>query len=330
CLLLFEIILSLHSMVDGKARINITHSDFIESNSMLPPDFTLQASSPRTLPDNWLRSHSGMGGSSWYRSEFELKQTNSTLWAVFIPRVNMNVAVFLNDKEIGNSGSFLEPMARNWARPLYYTIPTELLDIGKNTLKIHLKSYPGEGGGLSKILVGENEDLLPLFQKRFFLQVDVAQITFFLNMIAGLIAFTLWRLRHKDTLYAYFSLICFSSSFFILNHFIQYIPVSRDTWHFAVHISIGWFAFSLLAFTQYFIAQKTNKWLIWLLAYMTISSIVLFAMKNITFMFLWHIGSLTMVSYACIQLLKVWMQKKRGGSPCFIFCAFRNLDTWVP
>jgi len=307
CLVLLLAITSVYQWLYAPGVLHVKKAQFMVSDSMLPPDFLSSEVEQRLLPDNWLRSMRGFGGSGWYEVHIPKQEQQGHVWGVFIPRANMNVALFLNHHEIGNSGHFSEPVSRNWARPLYYNIPAGFLSENDNVMHIHLKSYADEAGGLSELLIGEQDALLPLYKTRNFVQIDLAKITFFMNIFAGLLALFLWRLRRFEPMYAWFSVICFSSSFFILNTFLLEIPIGRNAWHFLVYVAIGWFACSLLMFTLHFIKKNKPVWERYLLIYMLISSLVVLGLQNIFVAMFWHIGSLMMVSYACIVLFRSWL-----------------------
>ncbi len=312
CFVLFQGIVSVYQGLDAPNFLHVNDSQFIISDSLTPPTFEADKAEHRILPDNWLRSMSGFGGSGWYRMQIPAQNQGGHVWGLFIPRANMNVAVFLNGHELGHSGHFSEPVSRNWARPLYYTIPAGLLSGKINILHIHLKSYDDEAGGLSELLIGEHDKLWPLYQMRNFIQIDIAKITFFMNIFAGFLALFLWHLRRQDTVYVWFSVICFSSSLFILNNFLLEIPVSRNIWHFSVYIAIGWFACSLLLFTLHFLQKNNRRREHFLLIYMLISSIVILLWQNIFVALAWHIGSLVMASYACLLLFRSWFQSQES------------------
>jgi len=311
--LLLAAILIMYSWLDLPETLHIEEARFTQSNAMLPPDFSSQQTEKRALPDNWLKSMGGFGGSGWYEMHVPKQAQQGHVWGMFIPRANMNVAVFLNHNEIGHSGHFSEPVSRNWARPLYYSIPAGLLTQTENIIHIHLKSYANEAGGLSKILLGEQDSLLPLYQMRYFIQIDLAKISFFLNIFLGTLTLLLWHLRRSETLYMWFSITCFSSSIFILNTFLIEIPFNRDMWHFIVYISIGWFACSLLMFTLYFLNKVNRLWEYRLLAYMLISSMIILALQNIFIALFWHIGSLIMAGYASYILLRSWSNSQESS-----------------
>ncbi|MBN4076851.1 hypothetical protein JYT48_01085 [Mariprofundus ferrooxydans] len=320
CALLFQGILFLHKDFSGPGIVSLNQAYFTASDAMKPSALVQGKGEPRTLPDNWNVSQRGIGGSGWYELHVQQLERHQKLWGIFIPRINMNTAVFINGVEIGSSGVFTKPIGRNWARPIYYGIPAGNLSVGDNIIQIHIKAYANDGGGISKVLLGEHDILFPLYEGRYFLQIDMSMMAVVLNIFAGLIALTLWLFRRRDAIYGWFSLVSFTSAFFISNQFIRDIPVDREVWQWAVHISIGWFSFGLLAFALRFVECDRLLLERLLTGYMILSSIILLLLDNTRLFLLWHIGSLSMVAYACILLFKKWLELKQPVD-LFVFCA---------
>jgi len=320
CALLFQGVLFLHKDFSGPGIVSLNQAYFTASDAMKPLALVKGKGELRTLPDNWNVSQRGVGGSGWYDLHLMQLERHQKLWGIFIPRLNMNTAVFINGIEIGSSGAFAEPIGRNWARPIYYRIPAGNLSVGDNVIQIHIKAYANDGGGISEVFLGEHDTLFPLYEGRYFLQIDMSMMAVVLNLFAGLIALTLWLFRRREGVYGWFSVVSFTSAFFISNQFIRDIPVDREIWQWAVHISIGWFAFGLLAFSRRFIECDRLFMERLLTGYMILSSIALLQMDSTRLFLLWHIGSLSMVSYACILLFKKWLELKQPVD-LFVFCA---------
>ena len=56
----------------------------------------------------------------WYRLELPASGSKRERFSVYLARVNMNAAVYFNGDFVGDGGSFREPIARNWNRPLLF------------------------------------------------------------------------------------------------------------------------------------------------------------------------------------------------------------------
>ena len=115
-----------------------------------------------TLPHDWLREHKKYN-EGWYRFNFFVDERPRSLYAIYFPTVSQNAAVYLNGIEVGNGGSFSEPVSRNWPRPLIFPVAPELIQEDKNELLIQMVSSPSGRGLLPGFYVGPREGLLPAF-----------------------------------------------------------------------------------------------------------------------------------------------------------------------
>jgi hypothetical protein len=98
------------------APVSLVSAESLHDNSDAPPP-DAAAWTPQTFPDNWNQSRRGIGGTVWYRFDYRIDDP-ALAYAVYLPRVSMNAAVYVNSLLIGTGGSFSEPVARNWNRPL--------------------------------------------------------------------------------------------------------------------------------------------------------------------------------------------------------------------
>ncbi|MDJ0866374.1 MAG: histidine kinase [Myxococcota bacterium] len=135
------------------------------------------AGTDRVLPDAWSRERRAQTTRSWYRAGFELAEPPAELWAVYLPRVDLNAAVFVNGARVGDGGSLARPMARNRNRPLLYSVPRALLRVGGNEVTVELGVEPSSMGLLEPFYVGPRRLLEPSWRVRTFLQVTLIQAT---------------------------------------------------------------------------------------------------------------------------------------------------------
>src|SRR4029453_18815402 len=82
------------------------------------------------------RGRAGLEG--WYRPRVTLSAAPDALWAVYLPRVIMNAAVWVNGQFVGDGGRLRDPITRNWNRPLLFAVPAGPLAPGANTVDVNL------------------------------------------------------------------------------------------------------------------------------------------------------------------------------------------------
>ena len=68
-------------------------SESLHDNSEVPPP-DAAAWSPQALPDNWNISRRGIGGTVWYRFDYRIADPGAAVYAIYLPRVSMNGAVY--------------------------------------------------------------------------------------------------------------------------------------------------------------------------------------------------------------------------------------------
>lgn len=182
-----------------------------------------------TLPEDWL--HDGVDGTEvWYRAQIELDVPPNRLWATLLPGVNLATAVFFNGELIGASKSLSEPLSQDWNRPLMFTIPNGHLRPGNNELHVRVISYPSGHGFMAPLFIGPNELLLPSYENRTLVQIDLSRLitigTAFMSLFLGLI----WWLRRSESIYGWLSLSTLMWSAHSLKYHVSSIPVSSFQW----------------------------------------------------------------------------------------------------
>lgn len=202
-----------------------------------------------TLPDMWPRSRYAQGDNGWYRIAVHLERVPQESWAIYVPRLNMNAAVYLNGYHLGDGGRFEEPMARNWMRPLYFEALPEHWRAGENVVHVRLKSYPGYGR-LGQIRVGPESILRPTYETHAFIQSDLNVVLCFATLVASIFMFSLWLRRRQDTMYLWFALTALEWSLYSLNTFIKYIPVSARAWDWFIYSGTAWWTVLLAVFSH--------------------------------------------------------------------------------
>lgn len=225
-----------------------TKTDFMLSEDDELPETSSSLWQPQALPDSWWQRHVGTE-SGWYKLIIPSEHVPSTLQGIYIPRLNMNAAVYFNGVQIGNGGQMHARLTRNWNRPLYFTLPQSLWHTGNNALIIHLKAYPGVGM-LSPLIIGPDEILKPIFLKRQFLQNEVTQIFAALLVLIGAFSLGLWYLRRQDSVYLWFgaSSLCWAA--FNLHLFVRDPPIQGGLFLWFAHASLDFWMVFLVGFVH--------------------------------------------------------------------------------
>jgi signal transduction histidine kinase len=257
------------------------------------------------LPDIWPMSRYDAGDNGWYRFTVHLNEIPQQSWGIYLPRINMNVAVYLNSVKLGDGGHFTEPMTRNWNRPLYFSITPDRWHVGKNIIFIRLKSYPGYGR-LDPFRIGPEELLQPVYDTHVFIQNDINRAMFFATLLVGLFMLGIWFQRRKSSMYLWFALTALTWSLFTSNTVLQTIPTSAKTWDWITYSCTAWWTVLLAIFTHRIANIKRPRREYFFLLWATLSTLA-YALADLRIIsqttVIWQVGSIAIGFIVVWQLL---------------------------
>lgn len=282
------------------------------------------------LPHDW-RQSAVNAEHGWYTFDLELNVPPNRLWAMYLPRVTSNVLAQLNGEAIGHGGRFDAPVARNWARPLSFSIPSGILRNGVNRFSLYVVPALGSPGYLGPIYLGPQELLLPAYNRNHALRIGtVESINFSLVLVAFLILGH-WITRPMDKLHVWFAAMSLAWALHNLNLLVIEIPVSTRIWETFRHLTLGWFVvFLVLAMHRYIDEEHpVIERLVVTLA--LIASLLLILMpSDESFVWyserIWLTGTAALGAYPAFRVLQAWWRSWNpeyfigmcGGSPILL------------
>ena len=203
-----------------------------------PPSMRLEGWTWRRLPDRWDLSRRREATRGWYRAVVDLPSTPEDLWAVYLPRVSMNAAVYVNGSLVGSGGSFGEPIAQSSQRPLFLRVPPGLLHAGRNVLHVRLAVSPRITGALAPFQVGPASSLRPAFERRFLLQVTLVQWSWVLLCAAGALLLGIHLRRPGSSSYGWLAAAAAGLSVFTAGQWVVEPPVASGLWEWATTVGL--------------------------------------------------------------------------------------------
>lgn len=212
---------------------------FLDTDARAIPAAADHGWSARALPDDWA-DRAPRRSIGWYRVALDLNVAPDRLWGVYLPAVNQNVAVYLNGELLGDGGRFEAPVARNWNRPLYFSIPNGLLRPGRNQLSLRVHTEPARAGLLGLIHLGPASALRPAYERHFFLRYTAAQLIVITLAVVSVMMLVLWYWRRRDSLYAWYALAAALWAVHNLNLVVVDIPMPARAWDWAMWVSLLW------------------------------------------------------------------------------------------
>lgn len=259
----------------GDARMVLGQADFLDSEASAPPD-DAAAWHPVTLPDNWNLSRAGKGGFGWYRLRFRLAQQPEALEALYIAKLSMNAAFYVNGAFIGSGGSFAEPVSRHWNRAQFFGVPPALLKAGDNVLHVRLYGYPNSRAGLGQIEVGPAQALRPVYERRYFVQTLLPQLCNIVVAALGLFTFALWVRRRTEATYVLFFVFTVLWAVRSTHMVVRDIPLPAFYWDIWVQSSFGWCALLFVALAMRYTGLRWRRFEALLLAYAVSGPLIMY------------------------------------------------------
>jgi signal transduction histidine kinase len=207
-----------------------------------------EALAPVHLPDEWRRQRPTAHGFGWYRFAVTVGPGGDARCAVLLPDANMNAAVFVNGNWVGDGGSFTEPVAHNFNRPLYFVFPAALLREGANDVDVLLFAYAHHFGRLGPIWIGPHQALAESYHGASFRQITLAQFGTALALVTAVFIAVIWVGSGFQALYGFFLATTVAWAVNSLNYWVSEIPVSHWAWDRTVNAALDQFAVFLALF----------------------------------------------------------------------------------
>jgi len=262
------------------------------------------------LPHDW-RDEKIEFQHGWYAFDLSLNVPPNRLWTLYIPRVTSNVLASLNGEAIGHGGRLEDPVARNWSRPLRFSIPSGILLHGDNRFSLHVKSAPGSPGYLGVFYLGPEEILRPVYKRNYGFRIDMVEnINFSLILLAVLIL-GFWIKYPSDQMYVWFAVICFTWALHNLNLLVVEIPVSTRIWETFRHLTLGWFVvFLVFGMNRYLHRQYDVVERIAVICALLGSAVMVAIPNDDTFTWyteaIWLNATLSLGAYPAYRALHTW------------------------
>ena len=224
-----------------------------------------------TIPHEWRSSIAKLpkehSGRVVYRFEYRFNSPPEGLWAIALPNVGQNIAVFLNGDLLGWGGSFEVPIARNRNHPQLFTISNNQFKRGLNYFEILAVSYPPARGFLGNVYIAPLEMLLPAHQRYTFFRQTVTSIIAVTLFIFAIFMLVLWRRRSRESEYGWLALVIFCWFMYTLDQYIVEIPIGGMYWDGFILICRGFIGVAGVFFVHRFLRVKEKyhhpeKWLL--------------------------------------------------------------------
>lgn len=316
CIILSWFIIDIITPQSFPHDLEISTADVIYTSSQAAVESTSSWQSQR-LPDDWLKNNREPEQYAWYRFSITLEEPPNQTWGIFFPHINMNMRVYLNEKLVGDGGSFKPRLANNWNRPVYLPIPADLFNVGKNTFLVQIATDQSGRGFLGKIYLGPDSTLKPAYDAYYFTKVELIKFITIIMVGAGIFVAALWFYRKTEVTNGLFTLLVFIWAIHNLNLFIANIPVDRVFWDWLWKASLCWLMIIMVLFVHRILDKTRQKYETLLLYYGGLSSIAMLAIATFQpywFYFvayhIWDTLSLIIGIYLLVLIFKAHQKKQ--------------------
>ncbi len=204
----------------------------------------------------------------WFR--FSLDQPDElSNYGLYFWRFNLAIDAYFNGHLIASSPQYEGRETMSWNHPLLASIQTPNWRSEGNEVLLRLTRSPW-GGNLAPIVFGEMKYLTPLYEARMLRQVQFNEILLSFGIGLCLISFLLWIIRPRETVYLWFSGMCFSWSVISCHFVVLSNPVPYAIWLPLVHVAIDFSIFFMYGFIGRLITnvKRSNReklFLVWCL-----------------------------------------------------------------
>lgn len=205
-----------------------------------------------SLPDSWYERHQNRQ-QFWYQANIQIKDLSDDVWAIYLPSVTHNAAVYINGFWVGQGGSFDEPLSRHHNEPLLFSFSSKLLQKGNNRINIRVKTTFHEQGFLDNFYFAPRAQLYDAYRWKYFVRVEVIEWLSVAMYSMAIILFFFWLIRPKDSVYGIFSLELFFWASHNLNLIVNNIPVSTRLWEAMTITTFGWSIVTMIVFNHRYI-----------------------------------------------------------------------------
>jgi signal transduction histidine kinase len=247
-------------------------AEFAQTGSPAQPDAATRWTSV-ALPDSWNQQQRNRDTIAWYRIRFSVVSAPLALQAIYIPRVTNNVAVHVNGIFLGTSGD-IDKREMSWNLAQRFIVPPSLVKQGDNELLVRLHPDGFPRAGLSEIVFGDEAIVSAPYERRVFIQSTSPMFISGLLSLTALLSFALWASRRKETVFAYFVMLCLATKARLWHTFTR--DPESVAWLIAAP-SLTWMMAIQTSFVLRFCNQQSPRFEKFLYAYAALTTLVLIA-----------------------------------------------------
>lgn len=272
------LLLSCASQPDAVGFVQeLTQVESLQNNDYSTPPGEDAAWKATALSDNWDVTRPDYGGGVWYRVPVVLQGDSTRQLGVLLSSFSMNASIWWDGLQLASGGQMSEPVARNWHRPLYASIPDAWAWSGWHWMHIFVRGYANDSAGLGAVLIGEERVILPRYEHVFFVQYTLSIVALFATILLGAGALLLWLLRKEQRAFLWIAVASLFWAVAISNFVVRDPPMMRFFWGVLCQSAVDFYAFSLLMMVHAIFGLQ-RRGVEWLFAFLLVGGWLLVAL----------------------------------------------------
>ena len=157
-----------------------------------------------SLPHAWAITDPTATGDGWYTLRWSLDSVPNSPQAICLTALVVPTEVYVNGELVAATGPLDGRAPRSYEQSRYVDIPANLLQVGTNSIGVHVRTTKASTGGLGKVLVGDAGPLRERAREVLFVHTIGPAAVSIATLTVGVFIFVLW-LRRRDSGYLMFA-----------------------------------------------------------------------------------------------------------------------------
>jgi signal transduction histidine kinase len=144
-----------------------------------------------------------------YRLSVNLPEAPLTPVGIFVSKMSLSGALFVNGQYIGNCGHGPLETLRCLHKPSFFSTSKDVWQVGENTLEFEIHANARQMNGLSPIQIGELESLYANnYRMGHWLKTDLLEGLQWISMAFGLLSLAVYVILRKEPAFLWFGFAC--------------------------------------------------------------------------------------------------------------------------
>ena len=197
-----------------------------------------------------------------YRLSVNLPEAPLTPVGVFVPKMSLSGALFVNGQSIGNCAHGPLETLRCLHKPNFFSTSENVWQSGDNTVEFEIHANARQMNGLSPIQIGEVESLYANnYRMGHWLKTDLLEGLLWISVVFGLLSLAVFFILRKESAFLWFGFACLMHAMGLLIVTVNnpMININFFTW---MGITSRFLTVPLIFLTMLSLFDKLQRWMV--------------------------------------------------------------------